>query len=127
MRRVGEAVIEHRLLDLVAHPVRVRLLRPRQPVDESVGAVELKVPAEAGERRAITVPSTVAAREDAMPFKSQRAKLVLEKDTRDRLRALSVSSTAPAAHVERAKILLALESGDSISAIDRDMKTAGRR
>ena len=58
-----------------------------------------------------------------MPFKSQRAKLVLEEDTRDRLRALSVSYTAPAAHVERAKILLAFASGDSISAIARDMKT----
>lgn len=58
-----------------------------------------------------------------MPFKSQRARLVLENDTRDRLRALSVSYTEPAAHVERAKILLAFASGDSISAIARDMKT----
>jgi transposase len=58
-----------------------------------------------------------------MPFQSRRAKLVLEEETRNRLRALSVSYTAPAAHVERAKILLAFAAGDSISAIARDMKT----
>jgi transposase len=58
-----------------------------------------------------------------MPFKSQRAKLVLDEQTRERLRGLSVSYTAPAAHVERARILLAFASGESISAIAREMKT----
>lgn len=58
-----------------------------------------------------------------MAFESQKAKLVLGEETRDRLRALSVSYTAPAAHVERARVLLAYAAGDSISKIARDLRT----
>ena len=58
-----------------------------------------------------------------MPFESQRAKLVLDDETRARLRALSVAYTAPAAHVERAKILLAYSDGETVSAIARQLET----
>lgn len=58
-----------------------------------------------------------------MPFKSSRAELVLDAETREDLEALSVSYTAPAAHVERAKILLAYADGESVSAIARRLGT----
>lgn len=58
-----------------------------------------------------------------MPFTSQRAELVLEEEARMRLRALSVSYTAPAAHVERAKILLAYADRETVSAIARRLDT----
>lgn len=58
-----------------------------------------------------------------MPFESQRAKLVLDEEARASLRSLSVSYTAPAAYVERAKMLLAYAGGATISAIARDLGT----
>ncbi len=58
-----------------------------------------------------------------MPFESSRAKLVLNEKTRERLQALSVSYTAPAAHVERARMLLGYADGDTISAIARLLGT----
>jgi transposase len=58
-----------------------------------------------------------------MPFESQRAKLVLDEETRAWLQFLSVSYTAAAAHVERAKILLAYADGETVSAVARSLKT----
>lgn len=58
-----------------------------------------------------------------MPFKSQRAELALDEKARTRLQALSTSYTAPAAHVQRAKILLAFASGETVSAIARRLDT----
>ena len=58
-----------------------------------------------------------------MPFESQRAKLVLDEETRASLQSLSVSYTAAAAHVERAKMLLAYASDETISAIARNLGT----
>jgi transposase len=58
-----------------------------------------------------------------MPFQSSRAKLVLEEKARTRLQGLTTSYTAPAAHIQRAKILLAYAGGESISAIARTLKT----
>ena len=58
-----------------------------------------------------------------MPFESKRAKLVLSEKARERLQALSVSYTAPAAHVERAKMLLGYADGETISAIARALGT----
>ncbi len=58
-----------------------------------------------------------------MPFESRRAKLVLSDKIRERLRTSSVSYTAPAAHVERAKMLLKYADGETISAIARALGT----
>ena len=58
-----------------------------------------------------------------MPFKSQRARLVLDEKVRKRLQALSTSYTAPAAHVERAKMLLAFADEETVSAIARRLET----
>jgi transposase len=58
-----------------------------------------------------------------MPFKRQRAELVLDEETRADLRALTVSYTAPVAHVERAKILLSYAGGESVSSIARRLET----
>jgi hypothetical protein len=57
-----------------------------------------------------------------MPFQSQRARLVLDEKTRKRLQALSTSYTAPAAHVERAKILLAYADQETVSGIARRLE-----
>lgn len=58
-----------------------------------------------------------------MPFKSRRPDLALDEKARKRLRALSTSYTAPAAHVERAKILLAYADHETVSAIARRLET----
>jgi transposase len=58
-----------------------------------------------------------------MAFQSQRAELVLDDKARKRLQTLSTSYTAPAAHVERAKILLGFASGETVSAIARRLET----
>jgi transposase len=58
-----------------------------------------------------------------MPFKSQRAELVLDERTRKQLQVLGTSYTAPAAHVERAKILLAFANQETVSAIARRLET----
>lgn len=58
-----------------------------------------------------------------MPFQSQRAKLTLLPQTKDRLTALSRSRTEPAQRVERARILLAYEAGQSVSAIAKQLAT----
>ena len=58
-----------------------------------------------------------------MPFESRRAKLALDEETRVWLQSLSVSYTAPAAHVERAKVLLAYAGGETVSAIARGLRT----
>lgn len=58
-----------------------------------------------------------------MPFESHRAKLVLDEQTRAWLRSLSVSYTAAAAHVERAKMLLAYADDETISSIARNLGT----
>jgi transposase len=58
-----------------------------------------------------------------MPFTSQRAELVLDEKMRKRLQALSTSYTAPAAHVQRAKILLAYARGETVSTIARRLET----
>lgn len=58
-----------------------------------------------------------------MPFESRRAKLVLDEETRTWLESISVSYTVAAAHVERAKMLLAYAGGATISAIARDLAT----
>jgi transposase len=58
-----------------------------------------------------------------MPFESRRAKLVVDEETRAWLQSVSVSYTVAAAHVERAKVLLAYAQGESISAIARDLGT----
>lgn len=59
-----------------------------------------------------------------MPFKSQRPELVLDEKTRAFLEALSTSYTAPAAHVERAKILLGFANRDSVSSMARRLATS---
>ncbi len=58
-----------------------------------------------------------------MPFESHRAKLVLDEQTQAWLRSLSVSYTAAAAHVERAKMLLAYADDETISSIARNLGT----
>jgi len=58
-----------------------------------------------------------------MPFVSQKPPLVLDTDTESYLRTVSVSRTAPAAHVGRASILLAYAGGESISGIARRFHT----
>lgn len=58
-----------------------------------------------------------------MPFQSRRAELVLDEKTRKRLQALGASYTAPAAHVERAKILLGFANKETVSSIARRLET----
>ena len=58
-----------------------------------------------------------------MPFKRQRPDLVLTKQEREELSRLSRSRTEPAARVERAAILLACATGESVSSIARTMQT----
>ena len=58
-----------------------------------------------------------------MPFRSQKAPLVLTPEMRNRLTAFSNSRSEPAHRVERAKVLLAYAAGDSISTIARRLQT----
>jgi len=58
-----------------------------------------------------------------MPFVSQKPPLVLDPETEAHLRTVSVARTAPAAHVERAGMLLAYADGESVSAIARRFHT----
>jgi transposase len=58
-----------------------------------------------------------------MPFVSKKAKLVMSPDVKNELVTLSRSRTEPAQRVERARILLAYEADESISAIARMFKT----
>lgn len=58
-----------------------------------------------------------------MPFISQKAKLVISAELKSELTMLSRSRTEPAQKVERARILLAYEAGQSISAIAQTLKT----
>jgi transposase len=48
---------------------------------------------------------------------------VLDEKGREELESLSVSYTAPAAHVERAKVLLAYADGETVSSIARQLGT----
>ena len=43
LRRTCQAVLQDRCLDLLAHSIRVRSLRPRKLVDQPLGRVELEV------------------------------------------------------------------------------------
>ena len=58
-----------------------------------------------------------------MPFISKKAKLIISSELKKQLTIVSRSRTGPTQRVERAKILLAYEAGNSISAIARDLKT----
>jgi transposase len=58
-----------------------------------------------------------------MPFQSQRAKLTLPPQTKDQLTVISRSRTELAQRVERARILLAYETGQSVSAIAKQHAT----
>lgn len=58
-----------------------------------------------------------------MPFVSKKAQLVISLETKSELILLSRSRTEPVQRVTRAKILLAYEAGNSISAIARNLKT----
>lgn len=58
-----------------------------------------------------------------MPFESRRAKLELSVEERARLESLRVAYTAPASHVERAKMLLGYADGETISALARALDT----
>jgi transposase len=58
-----------------------------------------------------------------MPFKSVKAKLVISPEVHRKLILISRSRTEAAQKIERAKILLEYESGQSISAIARKLKT----
>lgn len=58
-----------------------------------------------------------------MPFRSQKAKLHLQKDELQRLEVIARSRTEGLARVERAKILLAYHAGETVSAIARNLGT----
>jgi len=58
-----------------------------------------------------------------MPFVSGKAKLTMSAETRKGLMLISRSRTEPARRIERARILLDYESGKSVSAIARILKT----
>lgn len=58
-----------------------------------------------------------------MPFQRQRAELVLDEEVRAELQVLTTSYTAPVAHVERAKMLLAYADNESVSSIARRLGT----
>jgi len=58
-----------------------------------------------------------------VPFQSRKPPLTLDSETRSQLQTLSVSRTAPAAQVERARMLLASAAGDSVATIARAFRT----
>ncbi len=57
-----------------------------------------------------------------MPFTSQRAKPHVSSELKAELTALSTARTAPAHRVERARILLAFDAGQSVSTIARELR-----
>jgi len=58
-----------------------------------------------------------------MPFESKRAKLTLTAEERAMIETVARSRTEQAQRVERAKMLLAYQSGQSVSAIARTLRT----
>jgi len=58
-----------------------------------------------------------------MPFQSQRASLVLDKETRMALEQISRARTEPNHRVERARMMLAYAGGESVSAVARVLGT----
>lgn len=58
-----------------------------------------------------------------MPFQRRRARLILTDEAKTKLVAISRSRTEAASRVERAKMILAYQGGESISAISRMLKT----
>ena len=58
-----------------------------------------------------------------MPFVRKRATLVLSPDIQQSLTTLSQARTEPAQRVERARIMLAYSSGESVSSIARRLNT----
>ncbi len=58
-----------------------------------------------------------------MPFQSQKEPLQLTEKERKHLRSLSNSRTEPLQRIERARMLLAYGSGETVSAIARKLKT----
>ena len=58
-----------------------------------------------------------------MPFQSRKAKLTLTPQTKDQLSTISRSRTELAQRVERARMLLAYEAGQSVSAIAKQFST----
>ena len=58
-----------------------------------------------------------------MPFQSRRASLTLDGDARVKLEQISRSRTEPHHRVERARMMLAYASGESVSAIARMLTT----
>ena len=61
--------------------------------------------------------------EKVMPFVSKRATLIIRTDALEQLKKISTSRTEAKVRVERAKIILAFYSGDSISSIARQLNT----
>jgi transposase len=59
-----------------------------------------------------------------MPFTSRRSKVQLSPDIKQELLVLSGSRTAAAHRVERARMLLAYDGGQSVSTIARDLRTS---
>jgi transposase len=68
--------------------------------------------------------ATPKQRREAMPRKSNRAKLKLSEAEHEKLLKLSQSRTSPRREVERACILLKYAEGKSISSIKRDLKVS---
>lgn len=62
-----------------------------------------------------------------MPFQSRRAPLILEAEARAELERISRSGTEAHQRVERAKMLLAYASGETVSAIARRLATSRPR
>lgn len=58
-----------------------------------------------------------------MPFKRQRAELILSEETREQLDRIVRSRTASVRQVERAKIILGYAEGQAISVIARELNT----
>lgn len=58
-----------------------------------------------------------------MPFESQRASLVLDKETRVALEQISRARTEPNHRVDRARMMLAYAGGESVSAVARALGT----
>lgn len=59
-----------------------------------------------------------------MPFARRKPPLLLDLETQTQLETTSVSRTAPAAQVERARMLLAYAEGASVAAISAQLRTS---
>jgi transposase len=69
------------------------------------------------------IPSWYTTKEDSMPFKATKSRLILPSETRSQLQSIASSRTLPVQRVERARLLLAYDEKGSVSEAARKLGT----